>query len=293
MIAHMASKIRTPAPGDAVVLSGAAFRLNNDECSTLVLQDGGDSEWRAKQELSLDSYAIQHVNRDIDPATYAVYRLFGDYINSAAYRSRAERPLILDVGCGIFPKLSPALERLDERCEYVGLDPLARNLERSYPFVCGRLEDLALLTGFRPRFDVFVFGTSLDHLADLPSAAAAVRRLAAPGAMLVCWNGLTEPEKIISGNGVAVFRQLLRYRFLPVALCAYAGYGLVRLPRLLRQLRIRGDKLAKGAALDHHFRWFTEANTPAYLATFGEVIDFVVLPNTNHSFATVRIRANS
>lgn len=283
--------ILKPIPSDTIVLSEGLFRVNDKGCSTLVLQEGGDSDWWARQNLSLESYAAQHVAREIDLANLAAYRMFGAYINVAAYKTRQGRPLVLDVGCGIFPRLSPALEQLDDRCQYVGLDPLPHNMERSYPFVCGRLEDLASLSGFAPRFDLFVFGTSLDHFEELGAAAAAVRRLAAPGALLVCWNGLQEPEKVVCGNGVAVFQALVGYRSLLAAMCAYAGYGLIRLPRLLTRMRVRRDKIAKSEVMDHHFRWFTEANTADYLSGFGDVIDMVVLPNTNHSFATVRIKS--
>ena len=285
--------ILKPTPSDTIVLSGGVFRVNDQECSTLILEEGGDSDWGARQNLSLDSYAVQHVAREIDPDSLAVYRLFGAYINAAAYKTQQERPLVLDVGCGIFPRLSPGLEQLDDRCQYVGLDPLPHNMERSYPFVCGRIEDLASLSGFAPRFNLFVFGTSLDHLKELGSAAAAVRRLAAPGALLVCWNGLQEPEKVVCSHGVKVFQTLVRYRSLLAAMFAYAGYGLIRLPRLLTRMRVRRDKIAKAEVIDHHFRWFTEANTLGYLSEFGDLIDMVVLPNTNNSFATVRIENSS
>ena len=197
--------------------------------------------------------------------------------------------MILDVGCGIFPRVSPAFERLDERCQYIGLDPLPRNVERAYPFVCGRLEDLAALSGFEPRFDLFVFGTSLDHLEDLPAAAAAIRHLASPGAVLVCWNGLQEPERTVTNHAVAVFQRLLRYRSTVAAIVAYFGYGVLRLPRLLMRMRTRRDTLARGEVMDHHSRWFTESNSARYLGEFGEVIDMTSLPNTQHGFATVRV----
>jgi len=283
--------IRKPNPGEPISFEDGAFHVGAEPCSTLVLQAGGDSDWWARQNQSLDSYKVQHEAREIDPTDLAVYRLFGSYINAAAFKTRAPNPLVLDVGCGIFPRPSPACEQLDERCHYVGLDPLPHNMDRSYPFVCGRLEDLAALPDFTPRFDLFVFGTSLDHLEDLTSAAAAVQRLAAPGALLVCWNGLHEPENVVCGNSVAVFRTVLGYKNPVVAMGAFAGYGIVRLPRLLRRMRAQRAVLAKEQSGDHHYRWFTEANTERYLSEFGELIDTVTLPNTNFGFATVRIKS--
>lgn len=198
--------------------------------------------------------------------------------------------MILDVGCGIFPLLSPALERVDKRCRYVGLDPLNINIERDYPFVLGRIEDLAALNNFNLRFDIFVFGTSLDHLEDIPGAAAAVRHLASEGALLVCWNGLHEAERVIAEHGVAVFKRLLQFRSILIAIFAYLGYGVVRLPRLLAQMHVIENAIKDSEVLDHHCRWFTESNSLQYLSAFGDVIDMISIPNTQHSFATVRIR---
>src|SRR5207253_948430 len=137
----------------------------------------------------------------------------------------------------------------------------------------------ASLQGFTPRFDLIVFGTSLDHLEKLETAADAVHHLAAPGALLVCWNGLQDTEKVISSHGVAVFQTLVGYRSAFAAMCAYAGYGVLRLPRLLRRMRTKRALIAKREVGDHHLRWFTQANTPEYLSEFGDVVDTVALPN--------------
>lgn len=282
-----------PTKSDTIVVAGDGFTVDGRDCATLVLEGEGDKDWWAKQNLSLGSYKTQHEERNIEADHLAVYKLFGAYVNAAAYRTRLEHPLVLDVGCGIFPSRSAALEQLDSRCSYVGLDPLPQNMERAYPFICGRIEDLASLPGFRSRFDLFVFGTSLDHLEALSTAAAAVRSLAAPGALLVCWNGLQDPERVISGYAVPIFQELLRYRSIIAAEFAYAGYGLLRLPRLLRRMRKRRAINARGEVGDHHLRWFTDANSAAYLSEFGEVIDTVTLPYTNHCFATVKISHDS
>jgi|GEM_PF-3201052 len=288
--ADASRRVRKPRAGETITLTDGSFFVDGQACSSLVLDDAGDAEWRERQHLSLDSYKVFHEALEMDPTERDVYRMFGAYINSAAFRTGKERPLVLDVGCGIFPKPSPAIEQVDARCQYVGLDPLPRNLERAYPYVCGRLEDLAALPGFAPRFDVFVFGTSLDHLESLESAAAAVRKLAAPGALLVCWNGLQEPDKVVTGNGVAVFKKLVGYESRVAAMAAFAGYGVLRLPRLLGRMKVRRAEIRDERVTDHHYRWFTAANSERYLSTFGEVLDVITLPNTDHGFATVRIR---
>jgi hypothetical protein len=136
-------------------------------------------------------------------------------------------------------------------------------------------------------FDVFVCGTVLDHLADLPVAAAALRRLANPGAILVAWNGLNDAPSIVARHGVAVFRELVSYRSVWLGLAGYAAYGVLRLPRLLREMQRR--QAQPGVPFDHHRRWFTAATTADLLAPFGELLDLTVLPQTQHSFATIRL----
>lgn len=289
LVQRSSGEIIKPNIDDAISLQDGKFCVNNQQFSTIVLQNGGENDWWCKQLLSLDSYGELHVSRKMEPEHLAAYRIFGSYINAAAYKTAQERPIILDVGCGIFPMQSPAFEQLDARCQYVGLDPLAHNLARSYPFVCGRIEELACLKGFGPRFDLFVFGTSLDHFEDLGPAARAVRSLAAPGALLVCWNGLQEPEKKVCSHAVAVFRKLLGYRLIVGAMGAYLAYGMFRLPRLLYRMKARANAIKRGEPLDHHLRWFTEANTHEYLSVFGEIIDVVALPYTNHCFVTVKV----
>lgn len=265
------------------VSSGATYR-------TIMLDRADDTDWWRRQHASLDSYRTEHEDGDIDPTKLATYELFGAYILGAAFRQGSKRPVVLDVGCGIFPTASPALSAVENLACYIGLDPLPTNIERSYPFVCGRLEDLAKLRGFAGRIDLFVFGTSLDHLEDLSAAAEALKRLAAPGALLVAWNGLYEPENVLTNNAVLVFRKVVGYRNRLVAAAAYFGYGVARLPRQLAWTRRRRADLAAGTRLDQtHFRWFTEENSRTVLSAFGEVVDFVVLPNSNHSFATVRV----
>ena len=289
VVVDLPQNVLCPRPRDIIQLTPTGFEVNGIECSTLLLTAGGSGEWRDRQNASLDFYEEQHVRGDIDRDREALYKLFGSYINAAALGTGKPHPLVLDVGCGMFQQSSPALTKLDTRCSYVGLDPLAHHLQRSYRFVCGRLEDMAGMNAFTGLFDIFVCGTSIDHLEDLSSAAAAMRQLAAPGAVLVCWNGLQDPERIIGGNAVAVFRKLVGYRWWCVAMAAYAAYGMMRLPRLLRQMRARRRAIRSNDVLDHHVRWFTEANTTVYLSEFGEVMETVVIPNTQHSFSLVRV----
>lgn len=278
---------------DEISVDAGRFRVGSAFYSTLVLPRGEhNADWWARQNVSLDDYEEQHVARKLDPDHEALYKLFGAYVAAAALKSKASRPLVLDVGCGMFTSPSPAFAGLSDSCAYVGLDPLPKQLERTYPFVCGRLEDLAALPNLRSRFNLFTFGTSLDHLEDLASAAAAVRHLAADDALLVCWNGLQEGERIFSKNGAALFQELTRLerKSVLLALAGYVGYGVVRLPRLLYRMRQRRGLVAQGKVGDHHSRWFTEANSSRYLSVFGEVIHAVTLPNTNNAFATVRVR---
>lgn len=247
-----------------------------------------DDTWWERQLVSTEYYKAQHEALDIDPSTLSVYRLFGSYLRSVLLGKQVRYPKLLDVGCGIFPKLSPAMEGITEIVDYTGLDPLPYNLDRDYPFVCAKLEDFASKTELQSQFDVFVFGTSLDHVEDLEEAVAAVRSLAAPDADAVFWNGLQDPTLIASDNGALLFRKIVELRP-AVAIAAYFAYGMARLPRLMFRMKKRRKAIAQGRSLDHHFRWFTSQNIRESLSQFGEITDIVNLPNTNHSFATVRI----
>jgi hypothetical protein len=276
---------------DLVTLHEDGFVVNGTHrVRTIQLSGDRPADWWKRQRSSVDSYRETHEALQLDPDEVPVYKIFGAFINAAAFATGASQPAILDVGCGIFRERSPSFTNLAPRCLYVGLDPLPENAEREYPFVCGRLEDLAAREDFAGRFDVFTFGTSLDHLEDLGVAAQAVRRLAAPNARMVCWNGLQEPERIALGYGGAVFGRLASYESKAAAMLAFAGYGALRLPRLLSSMARQRAAVEREAPLDSHYRWFTEENSRRHLSLFGEPVDIVALPNTHHCIATVVVR---
>lgn len=286
-----AGEILEVDPSHEIRFDRGRFRSNEQPYRSLVLRDRLErGEWWDRQQTSVDSYKHSHEAGHFEARRLSVYRLFGAYLAAALRSSAADVPLILDVGCGIFPKPPPYIEALQGEVDYVGLDPLPINLQRGYPFICARLEDLAELEGFQPRFNLFVFATSADHIEDLDRAADAVRHLATPDAQCVFWNGLQDPILVAADNGARVFEQVVQYSSRRMGMPAYAAYGMWRLPRLLRRMRDRRRKLDRGDPLDDtHFRFFTEQNLRPILSVFGSVEDSVTLPNYAHNFSRVRV----
>ena len=277
---------------DGVEFADGAFEVDSRSYQTLLVQGRVErGEWWDRQLTSVESYKEQHEGGHIHPQKLSIYRLFGAYIGAALRGAAAPTPLILDVGCGIFPEPPPYISSLQGPFHYAGLDPLPMNAERAYPFICARLEDIADLEGFKPKFDLFVFATSLDHFESLEDISGAVRNLAAPGAQAVFWNGLYDAPLIAADHGARVFERVLVYPP-PVGFAAFFAYGLFRLPRLLIKTWTRRRKLARGQPLDDsHYRYFTEANVRDHLSSFGVVEDILNLPNIRDSFARVRVSA--
>ncbi|MEZ6186661.1 MAG: class I SAM-dependent methyltransferase [Planctomycetota bacterium] len=246
----------------------------------------------SKQEASLPEYAETHTHDGHDPAVRAVMAQFEGFVAThvlanEAGRARAGKPTLLDVGCGISPRIPPYLRRVAPALTYVGLDPLPQVPERDYLFVNGTFEGLH--RHLSPRFDYLLFSTSLDHFPDLEQVAREVGEVLAPDGLALFWVGLHDPD--------VVARQALADRAgqhgalgLREALRAAAAHPL-RLARLYRAIRARERKLAAGEALDpYHFHYFTREALERSLDRVGEVVDAFFPPLTNSAFYAVRLR---
>ena len=191
--------------------STGSLVLETSRYRTLKLSNKNyDQNWLDRQKLSLKEYEITQVESDIDDLTDCTYTLFSDFLASTIFLSGRERVNLLDVGCGIRESLPPYVENVSERVNYFGLDPLENNLERDYSFLCGDLANLSEIQSLHNSFDVIVFATSLDHISNLEETVKAVNCLAAPGALLVSWSGVHDPEITAEHNGILVFRELIK-----------------------------------------------------------------------------------
>ncbi len=263
---------------------------NGVKSLTLCLdRDDYDKAWMDRQLASIDEYSETQLESILDNQLVALYELFSCFI-SRALISHTTRPLnILDVGCGMRPDLPPYIPHLVDSVHYYGLDPLKYGLERSYPFFCGDFTELARVTGLESGFDLFICGTSLDHIADMDGMIKDMRLLAAPGARLVSWSGVHDPEIAGQHNGSLVFSNILTGNPI-VGAAKYFGYGIMRLPRLLHRASRARHYLSSGIPLDSlHERYFTQSSLDNLMSRFGSIEYSVSVPGSNAMFHHVLI----
>jgi SAM-dependent methyltransferase len=184
-------------------------------------------EWELMQNASLDEYEIHH-NDGYPSDVLIILRHFSGFC------SRWLKGTVLDVGCGV-SQATPLYARNIGHINYVGLDPLRVTLERDYPFLCGRIEDGAMIFD-RPLFDGAIFSTSLDHIDNLEECGAALTRLCKTGAIIVLWIGIHDPASVGKMAGLAVFDRVLTPLFLPVSWVKLLVYSTVHFPRLMNSL---------------------------------------------------------
>ena len=277
------SQVQIDSSTGSLVLGASTFR-------TLKFSNSNyDQNWFKRQKLSLKEYEITQVESKIDDLTESTYVLFSDFLASTIFLTGRERVNLLDVGCGIRESLPPYVDNVSEKVNYFGLDPLENNLERDYVFLCGDLSNLSKIESLQNSFDVIVFATSLDHISDLEESVKAVNRLAAPGAVLVSWSGVHDPEITAEHNGILVFRELIKSDPLS-AILKWFGYFIFRFPRLLYRSLITRRKIERGVPLDQlHEHYFTETSLRETMSCFGEVISSIRVPGSNFIFDRVLI----
>lgn len=271
--------------------------LRSDGAETRVMHatgpGSGSAEWDRRQSIALPGY-----ERELDavPAeTQRLYDLFSWYIARALLDRDHCR--ILDVGCGIGSRLPPYVRPLEAVFAsrgvcYVGLDPVEQNVTgRDYLFICGRIEDVPSV--LEDRFDLFLFSTSLDHIEDTASAAAAVRKLSEERALGVFWLGLHDPAIVAEEIGRRWFGRLYS-SLAPLTFLWRAALIVALMLRRYPDMVRRARNLERGAPLDNlHFAYFTRSSVRSHLERFGEVRDLTHIPGTNSVFATVEIRGQS
>ncbi|PIW31001.1 MAG: hypothetical protein COW30_00855 [Rhodospirillales bacterium CG15_BIG_FIL_POST_REV_8_21_14_020_66_15] len=262
-----------------------------DAGGTLRLSGAGDAEWRRITEASLEEYRRHHQAQDYPPSTLHVMAAFEGFI--AKWAGIWDARTMIDLGCGIGTALPPYVRNIAGSPAYVGLDPLDENPQRDYPFIRGRLEDLAV----RPldkKFDLALFATSLDHFEDARNALALAAKITG-GGHAVIWCGLHD-SPLIARNDLSVrIADLCRNnRSFPTRTLAFLGLAILTWPRVAWALARRERALAAGRPLDDlHFHYFTEDRLRALLASAGTIHEFVHCPGTNSVFAAVTLSAET
>ncbi len=265
----------------ALLQDGGTLRLD---------QDGGEG-WRRITEASLEEYRAHHAADGYPEATRETMAMFEGFIAKWAGIWGADS--MIDLGCGIGAALPPYVRNIAGTLIYAGLDPLDETPERDYPFVCGRLEDLAAKP-LDKKFGLALFVTSLDHFEDARNALALAARITG-GGHAVIWCGLHD-SPLIARNDLSIKISALcqSNRNVLTRMLAFLAYGLVTWPRVALALRRRERNLAAGRPLDNlHCHYFTEETLKTLLTEAGTVHEFARCPGSNSVFAAVSLHGTT
>jgi ubiquinone/menaquinone biosynthesis C-methylase UbiE/uncharacterized protein YbaR (Trm112 family) len=174
------------------------------------------AEWEQKQQAAIPEYQAEIDDPESRgaAAVWTVGRLFGEF-----WSGNLSRATVLDVGCGPYSDQSyfRASWNKDRVARLVGVDPIFRAGQREYEFVQGVAESLPFADSV---FDVVLYATSLDHVADVDTAMLESARVLKPGGTLAIWISVFDPglHKTVSSALKRVTRQSLRH---PRALASY------------------------------------------------------------------------
>lgn len=260
------------------------FVLNDRRTATTIVIPAKeeDDEWRKITEAPLDEYEVHH-NDGCPEDIASIMQLFSCFI------SKHLNGTVLDIGCGIGTKPPPYARNM-KNLTYVGLDPIEGALERDYPFVCSRVEDL--MPEFPPAFfNGFIFSTSLDHIRNIKLAASTVKQLATNEAYAVFWIGLHDPELVALQAGSGVFKRIFSPMRLLRGWVKALAWALFYFPRLFFALKSREQHIRKSLPLDqNHFHFFTLASArSAVEQNFGQIVEEIQLPASNSIFLAVKL----
>lgn len=173
-------------------------------------------EWEQKQRAAVPEYETELADPESrrGSVVWTVAQLFGEF-----WSGSLRDAVVLDVGCGMYAE--QAYFRPEWRGSrvkrLVGVDPMFHPGRRDYDFVQGVAESLPFRDG---AFDVVLFATSLDHIADANSALAESARVLKPGGSLAIWISVFDPGLEINVKR-ALERVTRRPPWRPRALLSY------------------------------------------------------------------------
>ena len=147
------------------------------------------AEWERKQQAAIPSTEaeIDEPKSRQAASVWTVGRLFGEF-----WSGDLSYATVLDVGCGPYPQQSYfRADWMGDRVNrLVGVDPLFRGGPREYEFVQGVAERLPFADAV---FDVVLYATSLDHIADVDAAMLESARVLKPDGTPPIWISLFDP----------------------------------------------------------------------------------------------------
>jgi SAM-dependent methyltransferase len=223
-----------------------------DELLTETGQAAVPEDWQERQDQSIERYASEHYNEDPRPA-----QMFGNFIATTLTNRNA---VVLDVGCGISPKLPYYVEQLS-LTRYLGLEPLTVPVQREYACLTGAVAEKMPLKD--ASVDAVIFATSFDHIADGKAAMTETRRVLKPGGAVYMWQGISNPDVLATSS---TLHRLNRGAVGVLAVACQAGVIARRMHKRRRDLRL-------GRRLDAvHERWFTRDELLDAWAAWGFVL---------------------
>ena len=258
-----------------------------DAISYIVTADEEDKQWRDKTNQGLDDYLHHHDSDGYDKLTVTIMEMYGSLITKYALQYQANA--IVDVGCGVGKQRPIYARKLPRDIAYLGLDPIRVNEDRSYDYLCAKVEDLDWIN-IHNRYDLALFATSLDHFLDIDIALNSLKNVMNKDGHLIFWIGLHDSRLVAEMSASRVFARIFSTKSFLKRMVMLAGWLSIRLPRLLLTCKLRENRLRSGLALDRfHFHYFVESDIEGILSRHGKLVELVRIPGTNSLFAVLKI----
>lgn len=220
---------------------GFFTNLETGEKTTTIVkkEDKISSSWIQKQEASYDEYEDTHEGEYPED----VIAFFKYYRDSISYKviellEKKEFITILDIGCGTSNDI-PFYVPISKYINYIGLDPIEKNLQRKYPFICSRLEDASEVLE-KGSIDIFLFSTSLDHFEDINIIHDLLKPIASADAYVISISGMHDIEMIAGDEAKKHLSITNNFHF---------RKGIINKVKYLNRLRIFSQSMLKHYAV--------------------------------------------
>ncbi|MFH1656473.1 MAG: methyltransferase domain-containing protein [Candidatus Nealsonbacteria bacterium] len=138
-------------------------------------------EWNKKQKYGLEAYQ----NPDLNYKKYisVIKKMFGNFCEHQGN--------VLDIGSGINNRLDYFDQRINEKVNFIGLDPLLGNKNRNYFFLQGIGEYLPFLN---ESIDQVIIAGTLDHFINPEIVLKEVKRVLKKGGEINIWISIFNPD---------------------------------------------------------------------------------------------------